>query len=182
MLKTKEETRSMFNRQFGKLAVAAAVLLAPGALHAETPFTPAKGGYSVTFPGKPQEKEVSLSPQVKSTVYSVNRDDAAFLAGYTEYTQDMDVDKELAADVQSFVTSLPARMTERKRSAVKLANGTSVERVEFSFDGDKTAGRGVAIMTGPRSSVMIAGLSMKPAGKPADVDEFVKSFKLAGQE
>jgi hypothetical protein len=29
---------------------------------------------------------------------------------------------------------------------------------------------------------MIAGLAMKPAGKPADVEEFVKSFKLAGQE
>jgi hypothetical protein len=36
-------------------------------------------------------------------------------------------------------------------------------------------------MTTPRSSVMIAGLAMKPSGKPADVDEFVKSFKLAGQ-
>ncbi len=172
----------MFNRRFASLTLAAAVLLAPGALSAEAPFTPAKGGYTVVFPAKPQEKEVALSPQVKSTVYSVNRDDAAFLAGYTEYTENMDVDKELAADVQSFVTSLPAQMTERKRSVVKLTNGTSVERVEFSFEGEKTAGRGVAVMTSPRSSVMIAGLAMKPAGKPADVEEFVKSFKLAGQE
>ncbi len=172
----------MINRRIGSLAVAAAVLLAPGTLGAQAPFTPAKGGYTVTFPAKPQEKEVALSPQVKSTVYSVNRADAAFLAGYTEYTQDMDTGKELAADVQSFITSLPARMTARKSSVIKLASGASAERVEFSFDGEKTAGRGVAVMTGPRSSVMIAGLAMKPVGKPADVDAFVKSFKLAGQE
>ena len=172
----------MVNRRFGGLAVAAAVLFMPAALNAEVPFSPAKGGYTVVFPGKPEEKEVALSPQVKSTVYSVNRDDAAFLAGYTEYTQDMDVDKELAADVQSFVISIPAQMTERKRSAIKLPDGTSAERVEFSFDGEKSAGRGVAIMRTPRSSIMIAALSIKPAGKPADVDAFVKSFKLAGQD
>jgi hypothetical protein len=171
----------MINWQFGRLAALAVAVLVPSALCAEVPFTPAKGGYTIVFPDKPQEKEVALSPQVKSTVYSVNRADGAFLAGYTEYTEDMDVDKELAADVQSFVTSLPAQMTERKRSAVKLANGTSVERVEFTFEGEKTAGRGVAVMTSPRSSIMIAGLASKPGGKPADVDEFVKSFKLSGQ-
>ena len=172
----------MFNRRFGGLAAAAAVLLMPAALCAEVPFTPAKGGYTIVFPEKPQEKEVALSPSVKSTIYSVNRDDGAFLAGYTEYDADMNVDKELAADVQSFVTSIPAQITERKRSAIKRLDGTSVERVEFSFDGEKSAGRGVAIMTSPRSSIMVAALSIKPAGKPASVDEFVKSFKLAGQQ
>lgn len=172
----------MLNRRLGQLAAAAAAMLLPTALSAEVPFMLAKGGYTIVFPEKPQEKEVALSPQVKSTVYSVNRDDAAFLAGYTEYSQSMDADKELAADVQSFVTSIPAQMTERKRTAIKLPNGTSIERVDFSFDGAASSGRGVAVMTSPRSSVMIAALSIKPAGKPADVDEFVKSFKLTGQE
>ena len=69
----------MFNRRFGGLAAAAAVLLMPAALCAEVPFTPAKGGYTIVFPEKPQEKEVALSPSVKSTIYSVNRDDGAFL-------------------------------------------------------------------------------------------------------
>ena len=172
----------MINRRFSKLAVAAAVLLVPSVLYAEVPFTPAKGGYTIVFPEAPKEKEVPLSPEVKSTVYSVNRDDAAFLAGFTEYNQNMDVDKELAADVQSFVTSIPAKMVERKRSVLKMPDGTSVERVEFSFDGEKSAGMGVAVMTTPRSSIMIAGLTIKPAGKPADVEQFVKSFKLAGQQ
>ena len=172
----------MINRRFGRLAAVAVAVLVPTALCAEVPFTPAKGGYTIVFPDKPLEKEVALSPDVKETVYSVNRSDAAFLAGFTEYSQAMDVEKELVADVQSFVTSLPAQMVERKRSAVKLADGTSVMQVEFSFEGEKSAGRGVAVMTTPHSSIMIAGLSMKPSGKPADVDEFVKSFKLTGQQ
>ncbi len=178
----REERRIMFNRRFGKLAVAAAVLLVPTTLNADVPFTPAKGGYTVVFPEKPKEKEAGLSPNVKTTVYSVNRDDAAFLAGYTEYKENMDADKELAADVQSFVTNIPAQITERKRSVIKLQNGISAEQVEFSFDGQKAACRGIAIMTTPRTAIMIAALSIKPAGKLADVDEFVKSFKLAGQE
>ncbi len=172
----------MFKRPLSKLAIAATVLLVPAGLSAQVAFTPAKGGYSIVFPEQPKEKEVALSPSVKSTVYSVNREDAAFLAGFTEYKEDMDVDKELAADIQSFVTNIPAQMTERKRSVIKLPDGASAERIEFSFEGNNSAGRGIAIMMTPRSSIMIAALSIKPAGKPADVDEFVKSFKLAGQE
>ena len=172
----------MFKRELSKLAIAAAVLLVPAGLSAQVAFTPAKGGYTIVFPEKPQEQEVALSPTVKETVYSVNRGDASFLAGFTEYQNDMDVEKELVADVQSFVQQIQAQMTGRTRSIIKLLNGTRAEQVEFSFEGEKSAGRGIAIMTSPRSSIMIAGLSVKPAGKLADVDEFVKSFKLAGQE
>ena len=134
----------MINRRFGRFAALAVAVLAPSAVSAEVPFTPAKGGYTIVFPDKPQEKEVSLSPDVKETVYSVNRGDAAFLAGFTEYTQDMDIEKELVGDVQSFVTSLPAQLTERKRTMVKLANGAMVQQVEFTLRGreDGRARRG----------------------------------------
>ncbi len=172
----------MFKRELSKLAIAAAVLLVPAGLSAQVAFAPAKGGYTISFPEKPQEQEVALSQTVKETVYSVNRGDASFLAGFTEYQNDMDAAKELEADVQSFVVQIHAQMGGRKRSILKLANGTSAEQVEFTFDGEKSAGRGIAIMTTPRSSIMVVGLVTKPGGKPADVDEFVKSFKLAGQE
>ena len=172
----------MLKRELSKLAIAAAVLLVPAGLSAQVAFTPAKGGYTIVFPEKPQEREVALSPDVKETVYSVNRGDASFLAGFTEYEKDMDAAKELEADVQSFVVQIQAHMGGRKQTIVKLANGTNAEQVEFTFDGEKSAGRGIAIMTTPRSSIMIVGLFTKPDGKPTDVDEFVKSFKLAGQE
>ncbi|MFY9642422.1 MAG: hypothetical protein WCD20_09065 [Rhodomicrobium sp.] len=172
----------MLKRELSKLAIAAAVLLVPAGLSAQVVFTPAKGGYSIAFPEKPQEQQVALSPDVKETVYSLNRGDDSFLAGYTEYQKDMDIAKELEADVQSFVVQLHAQMGGRKRTVVKLANGKNAEQIEFTFAGEKTAGHGIAIMTTPRSSIMVVGLITKPGGKPADVEAFVKSFKLEGQE
>ncbi len=172
----------MFKREFSKLAIVAGVLLVPAGLSAQVAIAPAKGGYTIVFPEKPQEQEVALSQSVTETVYSVNRGDASFLVGFTEYQDDMDAGKELEADVQSFVVQIHAQMTGRKRTIVKRANGANAEQVEFTFEGEKLAGRGIAIMTTPRSSIMIAGLIAKPEGKPADVDAFVKSFKLAGQE
>jgi hypothetical protein len=173
---------NVFKGPVSKLAIAAAFMMVPAGLNAQVAFTPAAGGYSIVFPEQPQEKDVALSPQVKTKVYSVNRNDAAFLAGYTEYQEDMDVEKEMAADVQSFVTDIPAQIAERTRTTIVLPDGRKAQRVDFSFDGQKAAGRGIIIMPTPRSSIMIAALSIKPAGKPSDVDDFVKSFKLAGQQ
>lgn len=172
----------MLKGPISRLAIAAAFMLMPAGLNAQVAFTPASGGYSVNFPEQPQEKDVALSPQVKTKLYSVNRNDAAFLAGYTEYSENMDVEKEMAADVQSFVTGIPAQIADRTSSTVELPDGKKALRVDFSFDGQKATGRGVIIMPTPRSSIMIAALSIKPAGKPSDVDDFVKSFKLAGQQ
>jgi hypothetical protein len=174
---------NVFKGPILKCAIAAAfIMTAPAGLKAQVAITPAGGGYSVVFPEQPQEKDVALSPQVKTKIYSVNRNDAAFLAGYTEYSENMDVEKEMAADVQSFVVDIPAQIADRTSSTIELPDGKKVQRVDFSFDGQKAAGRGIIIMPTPRSSIMIAALTIKPAGKPSDVDEFVKSFKLGGQQ
>jgi hypothetical protein len=172
----------MVNRRFAKLAPLAALLLAPAVSFAQVPFTPAAGGYTVVFPEQPQEKHAALSPEVKTAVYSVNRTDAAFLSSFTEYGFDVDVQKELAADMQSFVQRIDARLTGVKKTEVKLANGKSAARIEFSFEGQQSAGRGLAIMPDPHSSIMVAALSIKPADRRGEVDEFVNSFKLAAKE
>lgn len=171
----------MSGRRFAKLVPLAALLFAPAA-SAQVPFTPAAGGYSIVFPEQPQEKQAALSPEVKTTVYSVNRTDAAFLSGFTEYRADVDVQKELAADVQSFVQRIDARLTGVKKTEVKLANGKSAAQIEFSFEGQQSAGRGFAIVPDPHSSIMVAALSIKPADRRGEVDDFVNSFKLVGHE
>ena len=165
-----------------RLLFAAAALAVPAAASAQVPFTPARGGYSIVFPDKPAEKEVPLADSVKSTVYSVNRADSAFLSGYTEYLgANMDVERELVADVDNFAAQINAKVTDRKRSALKLANGALAQEVEFSFDGDRAAGRGVLIIPDAHTSIMVAGLSLKPGDQHAAVDSFVNSFKFLGQ-
>jgi hypothetical protein len=174
----------MHTMRLAKLAAcAAAALLIPATAGAQVPFTPAKGGYSIIFPEKPQEQQLSLAEGVTETVYSVNRSDAAFVAGYTEFSRDkLDVEKELVADIDGFVAQIKAKVTDRKRLAVHMTNGGRVQLVEFTFEGEKSAGRGVLVIPDDRSTIMVAALSLKPADSHAAVEEFVKSLKLVGQE
>ena len=60
-------------------------------LNAEEARSPLKGGYTIAFPEKPDEREVVPSANSKTTVYSVNHSDASFLSGYTEYAKNVDL-------------------------------------------------------------------------------------------
>jgi hypothetical protein len=51
-------------------------------------------------------------------------------------------------------------------------------RIDFTFESDKIAGRGVAVVTTPRSVIMVSALSVKPNGLD-QVERFVDSFRLA---
>ena len=164
-------------REFITFTIGAAALLAPLALHAEEAAAPLKGGYSIAFPEKPEQKEVVPSSSAKTTLYSVNRSDAAFLAGYTEYVQNVDLGFELQADIDSFVKSLGASLKDQKRTDFIGSDGGRLPRIDFSFESEKAAGRGLAIVTSPRTVVMVSALSLKPNGLQ-QVDRFVDSFKL----
>ncbi len=169
----------MIQRALASFAIgASALLISPLSLHADEPFTPAKGGYSIVFPEKPQEKEVAPTTDARSTVYSVNRDDAAFLSGYTEYANNVDLNIELQADIDSFVRSLGAEVKGQKRTDLITAGSGRMPRVDFIFESDKVAGRGIAIVTTPRSVIMVSALSVKP-NDLQQVNRFVDSFKLA---
>ena len=37
-------------------------------------------------------------------------------------------------------------------------------RIDFTFEGEKLSGRGIAIVTTPRSVIMVSALSVKPNG------------------
>ena len=147
-------------------------------LQAEDGSAPLKGGYTIAFPEKPQEKEVTPSPNAKTTVYSVNHSDAAFLSGYTEYGKNVDLAVELQADIDAFVKSIGGELTGQKRTDLISASSGRMPRVDFTFESDKIAGRGVAIVTTPRSVIMVSALSVKPNGLQ-QVDRFVDSFQLA---
>ena len=168
----------MFQKATARWVLAAAAALSPLVLHAEGGPVPLKGGYFVTFPSKPAEKEVAPSPGAKTTVYSVNRDDASFLSGYTEYQKNADLTVELAADIDSFVKSIGAKVTSQKRTDLISAKGGRMPRVDFTFENDHAAGRGLALLTTPRSVIMVSAFSAKP-GNQEQVDRFVDSFQLA---
>jgi hypothetical protein len=50
--------------------------------------------------------------------------------------------------------------------------------VDFTFESEKLAGRGIAIVATPRSVIMVSALSVKPNGL-REVDRFVDSFQIS---
>jgi len=169
----------MVQRALFRLAlVATAAVASPFILRAEEAPPPLKGGYTIAFPEKPQEKEVTPSSNAKTTVYAVNHSDASFLSGYTEYAKNVDLAVELQADIDAFVKSIGAELTGQKRTDLISASSGRMPRVDFTFESVKIAGRGIAVVTTPRSVIMVSALSVKPNGLQ-QVDRFVDSFQLA---
>ena len=168
----------MFQKAASRLALIAAAALSPLVLHAEGGPAPLKGGYTVAFPEKPAEKEVAPSPGSKTTVYSVNRSDASFVSGYTEYAKNVDLTVELAADIDAFVKSIGAEVTGQKRTDLISAKNGRMPRVDFTFEGEHLAGRGLAVVTTPRSVIMVSAFAAKP-GSQDETARFVDSFRLA---
>jgi hypothetical protein len=169
----------MLKRKFFSLAIAAAIAFAaPLALQAEDAHAPLKGGYTIAFPEKPDEREVVPSADSKTTVYSVNHTDASFLSGYTEYAKNVDLTVELQADIDAFVKSIGAEVTGQKRTDLITTASGRMPRVDFTFESEKVAGRGIAIVTTPRSVIMVSALSVKPNGLQ-QVDRFVDSFQIS---
>ncbi len=157
--------------------VATAAAICPLGLSAEEARSPLKGGYTIAFPEKPSEREVVPSPDSKTTVYSVNHSDASYLSGYTEYAKNVDLTIELQADIDAFVKSIGAEVTGQKRTDLITASAGRMPRIDFTFESDKISGRGVAVVTTPRSVIMVSGLSVKPNGLQ-QVDRFVESFQI----
>ncbi len=163
---------------FRIVLVATAAVVSPLGLNAEEAHSPLKGGYTIAFPEKPDEREVAPSADSKTTVYSVNHSDASFLSGYTEYAKNVDLAVELQADIDAFVKSIGAEITGQKRTDLITAASGRMPRIDFTFASDKIAGRGIAIVTTPRSVIMVSALSVKPNGLQ-QVDRFVDSFQIS---
>jgi len=87
---------------------------------------------------------------------------------------------EIQADIDAFVKSIGAEVTGQKRTDLLTSANGRMPRVDFTFESDKLAGRGVAIVTTPRSVIMVSGLSVKP-NDLQQVDRFVESFHIAEQ-
>ena len=158
--------------------VATAAVVGSLGLNAEEARSPLKGGYTIAFPQKPDEREVAPSSNSKTTVYSVNHSDASFLSGYTEYAKNVDLGVELQADIDAFVKSIGAEVTGQKRTDLITAASGRMPRIDFTFEGEKLSGRGIAIVTTPRSVIMVSALSVKPNGLQ-EVDRFVDSFQIS---
>jgi len=158
------------------LAVLAAELCWAAGASAEVPFTSPEGGYSVSFPVEPRET-VETRPDGKIFSYMVRQNDAAYGTSHVEYKSDLDVEQELQANAVNFADALKAPVTSRQRTQVTAASGEKLPELEFAYESDKLAGKGIVIVSG-RRSILVTAFAFKPNDRRAAIDQFLQSFKL----
>jgi hypothetical protein len=166
----------MPGRLCAPIAILAAALWWAGGASAEVPFTSAEGGYSVSFPAQPRET-VETRPDGKIFSYMVRQNDAAYGSSHVEYKSDLDVEQELQANAVNFAEALKAPVTSRRRTQFAAPSGEKLPELEFTYESDKLAGKGIVIVSG-RRSILVAAFAFKPNDRRAAIDQFLQSFKL----
>jgi hypothetical protein len=162
--------------RFAPLAILAAALL-PLAASAQIPFTSAEGGYSVSFPAEPRQT-AAAKPEGRIFSYTVRHDDTVYGSSHVEYNSELDIEQELQANAVNFADAVKAPLTSRRRTQFTAASGEKLPELEFTYESDKLAGKGLVIVSG-RRSIMAAAFAFKPSDRRAAIDEFLQSFKLA---
>jgi hypothetical protein len=162
--------------RFG-LALVSAIFF-PSIAVAGATITSADTGYSVTFPVQPK-KQLSTEKGVNLALYLVRDGDNIFAAQEGFYPEIKDVQAELEADLANLVKQLDAELTSKRNADFITTAGTTLPARQFSFDGPKFAGKGIAVSSGRCTCIIIvAATSVKPNGKNAPNEKFLSSFKI----
>jgi hypothetical protein len=162
---------------FASLAVFSTALLLAAGASSQVPLTSAEGGYSVSFPEKPRET-AETKPEGRIFSYIVRQDDAVYGSSHVEYNSDLDVEQELQANAVNFANAVKAPLTSRRRTQFTTASGEKLPELEFAYESDKLAGKGIVIVSG-RRSIPVTAFAVKPNDRGAAIDQFLQSFRLA---
>src|SRR6266571_6782738 len=128
--------------RFASLAILAATLLPAAVASAQVPFTSAEGGSSISFPAEPRET-VETKPEAKIFSYIVRQDDAIYGSSHVEYNSELDVEAELQSNAVNFAEAVRAPVTSRRRTQFTAASGEKRPELEFTYESDKLAGKGI---------------------------------------
>jgi hypothetical protein len=169
-------------RKVGMMTRFSVVLLcaifSPSIAVAGATITSADTGYSVTFPVQPK-KELSTDKGVNLALYLVRVGDNIFASQEGFYPAIKDVQVELETDLANFVKQLDSEITSRRNADFITTAGTTLPARQFSFEGTRFAGKGIAIASNRCSCIiMVAGTSVKPNGINALNEKFLASFKI----
>ena len=153
-------------------------IFSPSIAVAGATITSADTGYSVTFPVQPK-KELSTEKGVNLALYLVRVGDNIFASQEGFYPEIKDVQAELEADLANLVKQLDAEVTSKRNADFITTAGTPLPARQFTFEGTKFAGKGIAVASGRCTCIiLVAATSVKPNGKNAPNEKFLSSFKV----
>lgn len=155
---------------FSIFAIAAGVAVA-------VQFTSADGGYSIEFPVEPEKKDWAVG-NAHGSIYTVVSDNVIYMSAHAVYDQDVDANRELEANATSLAKEIDAKATEKKSTRFIRARGDELPALMCIMESDKVLGRCLSVADG-RRFYLVGGFSVKPDNGQAEIDRFLKSFKLA---
>jgi hypothetical protein len=160
-------------RCLGSIALIAALVLVtrPAAAY---PFTSTEGGYSVSFPAAPQE-QVNEDATARTVHNALNYDNAYYAVIHVDNKVDLKVNEELDGNIKKFTEQFDAPTQLRRKKKFTRAPGNELPAEEFTFEGETVVGKGIVIVDG-RRTFMVVAFAVKPHDRKATVDRFVKSF------
>lgn len=142
-------------------------------------FTSAQGRFNVLMPGKPEEKKETkqgAGPLFPLTNYLYTSQDggAIYLVGWVDYNPGarLNVQGELAANRDNFLKSLNAKLVSEKPIKIGTHPG-----IEFTGDNPQASFAAQVYVVG-RRPYMLAALTIKGRGAPAQANKFFSSFVL----
>jgi hypothetical protein len=147
-------------------------------LAASVHITSDEGNYSIEFPAQPKTEDQSGETFHGST-YLVVQDNVIYSSGCVIYNQDVpDASAELEANAANFTKAINAKITAKKSTRFSRGTGDELPALEFTAESEKLLCTGLSVVDG-RHSYIVVGCALKPHKGQADIDRFVKSFKLS---
>lgn len=160
-------------------AAAFAVLLLSLAPVRAFEYASNEGNYSVNFPAPPGETVRELGPN-KLIAHAMREGNVIYVAAHGDFVQKIDAAAEMNANIDNYAKEVHAKVTSRLPFTMQRG-GRTLEGIQFTYDGERQAGKGIVVVDGT-SSYLVAASAVKPAHEESAIDAFVNSFRLAPKQ
>lgn len=161
------------------VATSLMLLVAGSAVGAATyQLTSDEAGYSITFPAKPQE-EITQENNARTVLNALDHDNGYYAIVHVDHTYAVKADDELEGNITKFTQQIGAPTQLRRKRKFAKAPGEQLPAEEFTFESVALVGKGVVVVDGQRTFMVVA-FATKPHNRKLAVERFVASFKLTG--
>jgi hypothetical protein len=134
-----------------------------------------EGAYTVNFPAAPSETVRDIGPN-KLIAHAMREGDVIYVAAHGDFVESVKADVEMNANIDNYAKEVHAKVTSRLQFTMQRGERT-LEGIQFVYDGDRAAGKGIVVVDGT-SSYLVAASSIKPARDEIAVNAFLNSFRL----
>lgn len=141
-------------------------------------FMSEEAGYSITFPAQPQE-QVTQENNARTVLNAINHDEGYYAVVHVDHSYDVSANDELDGNITKFTQQIGAPTQLRRKRKFAKAPGEQLPAEEFTFDSVALVGKGIVVVDG-RRTYMVVAFATKPHNRKAAVDRFVASFKFKG--